>query len=387
MSNFAFLRTVNWSEMYSDCARAESYATTDPRSACFYSRRTVELLVDYLYDVLALTIPYKNDLAAKINDPAFKSKVGLGIANKLNLIRKLGNTAVHEAQPIPPRAALDTLRELHHVMLWAAFRYSTNPQPVPMKAAFDPKMAVKAAPLTRQEVAQLAAKFAAQDEAHAKALAEKDELAATQATEIKALREAVEQAQAANQQPDDRDYNEAETRDRFIDVMLAEAGWPLTDTKDREYPVTGMPNGDGKGFVDYVLWGADGLPLAIVEAKRTAKSPQVGQQQAKLYADCLEKMTGRRPVIIYTNGFEHWIWDDTGGYPPRDIQGFYTRDELELLIQRRDTRKPLIDMPIDSAIVERHYQHRAIRAIDDAFTEKQREALLVMATGSGRPVP
>ncbi|WP_145013751.1 DEAD/DEAH box helicase family protein [Mycobacterium marseillense] len=384
MSNFAFLQAVSWTGMHADCIRAESYATSDPRSACFYSRRTVEHLVNYLYDVLALPIPYKDDLAAKINDAKFKSTVGLGIATKLNLIRKLGNTAVHDAQPIPPRAALDALRELHHVMLWAAFRHSTKPQAVPIKAAFDPKIAAKAAPLTRQEVAQLAAKFAAQDEAHAKALAERDELAAQKDAEIAALREAVKAAQAANQQTDDRDYNEAETRDRFIDVMLAEAGWPLTDSKDREYPVTGMPTFDGKGFVDYVLWGIDGLPLAIVEAKRTTKSPQIGQQQAKLYADCLEQMTGRRPVIFYTNGFEHWIWDDAAGYPPREVQGFYSRDELELMIQRRQTRKALTDMPIDSAIVERHYQQRAIRAIGDAFTAKQRQALLVMATGAGK---
>ena len=145
-----------------------------------------------------------------------------------------------------------------------------------------------------------------------------------------------------------------------------------------------MPTQDGIGFVDYVLWGADGLPLAIVEAKRTTKSPQLGQQQAKLYADCLEAMTGRRPVIFYTNGYEHWIWDDAAGYPPREVQGFYTRNELELLIHRRHARKSLTDTVIDSAIVERHYQHHAIRAIDDAFTVKQREALLVMATGAGK---
>lgn len=384
MSNFAFLQAVGWPEMHADCARAESYATSDPRSACFYSRRTVELVVEYLYDVLALRIPYKNDLAAKINDSKFKSKVGVGIATKLNLIRKLGNIAVHDARPIPPRAALDTLRELHHVMLWAAFRYSTKPQAVPMKAAFDPQIAAKAAPLSRQEVAKLAAKFAAQDEAHAKALAQKDELAAQKDAEIAELREAVKQAQTANQQTDDRDYDEADTRDRFIDVMLGEAGWPLADTKDREYPVTGMPGPVGKGFVDYVLWGQDDLPLAVVEAKRTSKSPQVGQQQAKLYADCLEQMTGRRPVIFYTNGFDHWMWDEAGGYPPREIQGFYTRDELELMIQRRVTRKSLTDIPVDSAIVERHYQQRAIRAIDAALTGKEREALLVMATGSGK---
>lgn len=102
------------------------------------------------------------------------------------------------------------------------------------------------------------------------------------------------------------------------------------------------PNAEGKGFVDYVLWGADGLPLAVVEAKRTSKSPEVGQQQAKLYADCLERQFGRRPVIFYTNGAdEHRIWDDAGGYPPRETQGFYTRDELDLLIQRRQTKLAL----------------------------------------------
>lgn len=383
MTNFRFLNAVDWPTIRDDCARAESYLSTDPRSACFYARRAVEQLVDHLYDILDLAVPYQNDLSARINDATFRAKTSVGIGQKLNLIRKLGNTAVHEQKPTPPHAALTVLRELHHVMVWAAYHYSTNPQAVPLKAVFDPKLAAKAAPLTHEEVAQLAAKFAAQDEAHNKALAEKDELAAAKDAEIAALREAIQKAQAANQ-PDDRDYSEAQTRDTFIDLLLGEVGWALDDQRDREFEVTGMPNPEGKGFVDYVLWGADGLPLAVVEAKRTSKSPQVGQQQAKLYADCLEAMTGRRPVIFYTNGYEHWIWDDAAGYPPRQVQGFYTRDELELMIQRRTTRQPLADAAIDSTIVERHYQHRAIRAIDQAFTDKGREALLVMATGSGK---
>lgn len=384
MSNFSFLKSVGWQEIHSDCARAESYATSDPRAACIYSRRAVEQLVDYLYAVLALPVPYKEDLSARINDAAFRAKVGNGIAQKLNLIRKLGNTAAHDQRQIPPRAALDAMRELHHVAVWAAFHYSTNPQAVPLKSPFNPALAAKAAPLTREEVAKLAAKFEAQHEAHAKELAEKDALSAAKDAEIAQLREAIKKAQAANQEVDDRDYSEEETRDRFIDVLLAEAGWPLNEERDREFKVTGMPYGDGVGYVDYVLWGANGLPLGIVEAKRTTKSPQLGQQQAKLYADCLEAMTGRRPVIFYTNGYEHWIWDDAAGYPPREVQAFYTRDELELMVQRRQTRLPLTDAPIDSAIVDRHYQHRAIRAIDDAFTAKQRDALLVMATGAGK---
>lgn len=194
MSNFDFLTTVSWPEIFADCTKAESYALSDPRSACFYSRRAVEHLVDYLYDVLRLPFPYQNDLSARINDARFKAKVGAGIATKLNLIRKLGNHAVHDQKPIPPRAALDALRELHHVMVWAAFHHSTNPQAVPLKAEFDPALAQKAAPLTRAEVAELAKKFEQQDEAHAKALAEKDELAAAKDAEITELREQIKAA-------------------------------------------------------------------------------------------------------------------------------------------------------------------------------------------------
>jgi type I restriction enzyme, R subunit len=383
MGNFGFLKAVDWPEIYGDCARAESYATSDPRSACFYSRRSAEQLIDFLYDILGLPVPYKTDLAAKVNDTGFQSKVGMGIVAKLNLIRKLGNFAVHDTKQIPPRAALDSLKELHHVMLWAAFRYSTAPQAVPMKSRFEPALAAKAAPLSRDEIAALAAKFKAQDEARAKALAEKDELAAAKDAEIAELRAQIKAAQAANTATDDRDYSEAETRDRYIDVLLNEAGWPLSDARDREFEVSGMPN-NGVGYADYVLWGAEGLPLAVVEAKRTTVNADQGQQQAKLYADCLEKMMARRPVIFYTNGYEHWLWDDAAGYPPRQVQGFFTADELELMIARRTGRQSLLDAAIDSAIVERHYQIHAIRRIGKEFTNKKREALLVMATGSGK---
>lgn len=116
-----------------------------------------------------------------------------------------------------------------------------------------PALAKKAAPLTREEVAQLAEKFRAQDEAHAKALAERDELAAAKDAEIADLREQIKQAQAATQKVDDRDYSEGETRDRFIDVLLAEAGWTLSEERDREFKITGMPTQDGVGYVDYVL--------------------------------------------------------------------------------------------------------------------------------------
>lgn len=382
MSNFAFAKQALPS-LFDDCARAESYLVSDPRAACVYARRVAELLVGYIYDVASLSKPYQNDLAARIAAPPFRNVVGQGIAKKLTLIRKVGNTAVHELTPVPQQTALQVMRELHHVVTWTAFHQSAAPEVVPTAAQFDPKLAAQRAPLSRDEVVQLAAKFKAQDEAYANQLAEKDELLKSRDAEIAALRAQIQAAQAASK-PDDRDYNEAQTRDLFIDLLLAESGWQLDQVNDREYEISGMPNAQGKGFVDYVLWGADGLPLAVVEAKRTKKDPRVGQQQAKLYADCLEAEFGRRPAVFYTNGYEHWLWDDAGGYPPRAVSGFYTRDELELMVQRRTSRIGLAGQPVNNAIVERPYQTRAIKAVGAAFDERQREALLVMATGSGK---
>lgn len=178
--------------------------------------------------------------------------------------------------------------------------------------------------------------------------------------------------------------SEQETRKKLIDPLLKESGFPLIKENDKEYEVQGMPNNEGIGFVDYVLWGDDGLPLAVVEAKKTIRSPKEGKQQAKLYADCLEKEFGRRPAIYYSNGYEHWFWDDTK-YPPRPVQGFHSKNELELMMQRRTNRSSLKSEKINNKIVERSYQHEAIRKVTEAFEgNNERRSLLVMATGSGK---
>ncbi|CAH0230361.1 DEAD/DEAH box helicase family protein [Rhodococcoides fascians] len=382
MGNFDFVRHAMPS-LHDDCARAESYLASDPRSACFYSRRVVEELVNYLYDVLSLPTPYRDDLAAKISDTSFKAQVPQGVAQKLTMIRRIGNTAVHDNRQIRPDVSSAVLRELFHVIVWASYHHSPHPAVVPLQAQFDPALAAKAAPLSRQDVARLAEKFAEQDAENARQLAERDERLVAHEDEITALRSQIAAAQAAAG-PDTRDYDEAASRDLFIDLLLHEAGWALDQARDREYEVSGMPNNQSQGFVDYVLWGEDGLPLAVVEAKRTSSSPEVGQQQAKLYADCLETQFGRRPVIFYSNGYEHRIWDDASGYPPRETQGFYTKDELELLVQRRQTKLELTNAQVNTDISGRPYQVRAIKAVAGAFDRKQREALLVMATGSGK---
>ncbi|MBW7894872.1 MAG: DEAD/DEAH box helicase family protein [Opitutaceae bacterium] len=384
MSNFAFLRN-EWPEVYASANRAEALATDDPRAACFYARRTLELLVHWLYKYDAnLRLPYQDNLSALLHEPTFRQVAGEAVFNKARVIVTLGNRAVHHHRPIPGGDALTALKELYHIGHWLVYTYATGPKPAPAQA-FDPAVlprpAAAAAPQSAAQLQKLSAELATRDEKLVTLLADKAALDA----ELVKLRAEVAAAKQANaSRPDTHDYSEAETRDTFIDLLLKEAGWPLDQPRDREYEVTGMPNKQGTGYVDYVLWGDDGKPLGLVEAKRTKRDARVGQQQAKLYADSLEQRFGQRPVIFYTNGYEHWIWDDRS-YPPRAVQGFYKKTELELLIQRRSMRKKLADAPINEDIVARHYQTRAIRRMGEAFEQdNDRKALIVMATGAGK---
>ena len=383
MSQFAFLER-EWPAVFDSASRAEASVHGDPRTACFYARRTLELAVHWAYKHdAALRLPYRENLSALIHEPSFKQAAGEAVFSKARMINTLGNRAVHGHRAVPEADALAALRELFHVVYWFARIYARAGRPAPA-LAFDPVALPRPAAVeqkTAEHLRTLGDGLRERDEKLATLLVDKDTLD----EELKRLRAEVAKAKKeAAEQPDTHDYSEAETRDYFIDLLLKEAGWPLDQNRDREFEVEGMPNTQGKGFVDYVLWGDDGKPLGLVEAKRTRRDPRVGQQQAKLYADCLERQYGQRPAIFYSNGYEHWIWDDTR-YPPRRVQGFYKKAELELLIQRRETGRTLAKASIRSEIVERHYQTRAIRRIAEAFErDHDRKALLVMATGAGK---
>ncbi len=401
-SNFSFLQ-VEWPALYIEATKAELAALSDPRTACFYARRTLELAVVWLFQAEGgrsgrLQMPYKPDLSAFLFEPSFKVLVGPALHAKMDVVRRLGNNAVHSARPITAADATAVLRELFQVAFWLARNYGRNvaarPDPAlqfradllprPTNAAAEQAAAQASAQATQaalQKLATLADELAARDAA----LAAAQQKTAALDAELAQLRAEVAAAKAANTAtPDTHDYNEAETRDLYIDLLLKEAGWKLDQARDREYEVQGMPNNQGVGYVDYVLWGDDGKPLAVVEAKRTRRDARVGQQQAKLYADCLQNRFGQRPLIYTTNGYEHWFWDDTT-YPPRPVQGFHKKDELQLLVQRRTSAKPLAGVTINSTIVERHYQLRAIRRIGETFErDRQRKALVVMATGAGK---
>ncbi len=374
----------DWPALFEAAAKAESLANTDARASCFYARRTLELAVAWLYKHdPALRLPYQDNLSALIHEPTFRKTAGDALFTKARLIKDWGNMAVHSTKKITPVDAINTTRELFHFCYWLARTYGRTSRPDPSQR-FDINLLPKAIVAPTQTVEQLQkleTDLHAKDEHLSKLLADKAALS----EELKKLREAVAAAKKANSvEPDTHDYSEAETRKLFIDTLLKEAGWNLDPAKNFEVEVSGIPNNEGIGYVDYVLWGDDGKPLALIEAKRTTKSPTVGQQQAKLYADCLEKQYGQRPAIFYSNGYQHWLWDDLA-YPPRPVQGFYKKPELELLIQRRSSRKKLSEASINHDIIERYYQTRAVRRVGETFEiDNQRKSLLVMATGAGK---
>lgn len=196
--------------------------------------------------------------------------------------------------------------------------------------------------------------------------------------------------------------SEAETRKIYIDLYLSEAGWDVLEPNSKtvlpsgkevysgtvypgkaccEIPVEGMPNSSGIGFCDYVLYGNDGKPLAIVEAKKTSVEALVGQEQVKLYGNCMKEKYGYIPVLYYTNGYEIYVIDGT--YPVRKVMAFHTNEELQYMLQKRN-KNDITDLMIRDDISGRPYQKMAITNVCERFNDKQRRALIVMATGTGK---
>jgi type I restriction enzyme R subunit len=423
-SNFGFMDVVIASGTANDlyCTRcaeiqlraknAEANIKSDPRIAGFYARNALELMVETVFDIDSWLTRPRHDatLMSLIHEQGFKQNLSSNLFPKLKLIIKIGNEAVHGKSALPQRDALQSVKELHHVLYWfvrsytpALDRQQFTVKPfdealIPQKLAIDAGLVNKAMSSIKR-VQQLEKQLADSDSVkHDEYQQQLSENAALKAANQALLEQIAKAKQSAETQLDPHDYNEAETRHYLIDALLNEAGWPLNQARDREYPVNSMPistaNPNGNGFVDYVLWGDDGTALAVVEAKRTSRSPEDGQQQAKLYADCLQKQCGVRPVIFYSNGYETRLWDDYF-YPPRKVQGFYTKDELALMIKRRTDRVSFfsddagmgkkLTAQISEEITNRHYQKTAITHILQHFElEHQRKALLVMATGTGK---
>ena len=386
-SQYALIAS-QWPELHAEALRVEQCALSDPRTACFYARRTIELLVEWVYENDSqLQRPWgEPSLSQLIHAHDFRYLVGVQTLGRVQMIKNLGNEAVHRSEPMRVAASVPVASELFHVLRWLALTYGRDREAA-RAARFDKALLPKApqenaaSNQTREQLQELANQLVERDR-QLRDAREENEASRQELERLRLEITAQRKANEADAKPE-ADTTEYETRKLYIDCYLREAGWEHGQSCTHEHEVQGMPNATGTGYVDYVLWGDDGKPLALVEAKRSSRDAMEGQRQAELYANCLEKRYSQRPLIFLSNGYRHRLWDDLR-YPPREVQGFYKKDELETLIRRREIRQPLAQATISASIAGRYYQQRAIRAICESLEQGRLKALLVQATGTGK---
>ncbi len=375
-TNFDYLLSKEeYQEFALQAVEAEKSIAISPATCAILTRRALELAVRFVYSYDAeLELPYQDNLSSLIHEHTFRGIIEPRLFPMLKYVIRLGNVAVHTNSNIKRDEAVIALRDLFEFCDWVDYSYSKEY----LERFFDESI-LATGEEKRIKAEELNALY--------ESLSSKDKKLAQVLQENATLREQMSATRKYHNQI--REFHidvisEAETRKRYIDVELKEAGWIIGQNCTVEEPVAGMPNATGVGYVDYVLWGKDNLPLAVVEAKKASKDTIVGSQQAKLYADCLQNKYNQRPLIFTTNGFEHFYTNDVCGYPRREVSGFFTQDELQLEIDRRKSRISLDGIEISDKITNRPYQKEAVTAVCDAIMKKHRKMLIVQATGSGK---
>ncbi len=378
MTNFEFLGNIADYALFASAAiEAEKVFATSPAMCAVGCRKALELAVKWVYSAdNTISMPYKDNLQSLIHEPSFRFALDSQTWGKLPFIIRLGNLSVHTEKAVNNADALLALGSLFEFIEWVDYCYGADyverhfdPALIPTaKVVIDTKKIKEQESLIEQkesEIKELQAKIA---EISAKLTSEKEE-----------------KQESRSFSP--ADLSEFMTRKIYIDVDLKFMGWKFGGNDAdvwEEYEVNDMNGVPGqKGYCDYVLFGRDGLPLAVIEAKRTSKDPNIGRKQVSLYADCLERKFGRRPMMFTSNGFETYFWDD-GSSPQRKVSGFFTKSDLEKLMNRREARKKLGTISINDKITDRYYQKAAIRAVCEHIEQGFRKALLVMATGTGK---
>lgn len=368
MSNFTpYLSIPSFAAFAPIAESAEKILSIDPAACVLNCRRAMEAAVKWMYAVDgSLVMPWDDKLVTLINTEEFRGIVDEQLIFRLDFIRRMGNNAAHGGKVITREQAVLCLQNLFVFFDFLAYCYGENYT----EHTFNPALlAEQSAQPTPPAV----------DEDAARKL---DALIKENA----ALKEQLTQRREQQHQtyvPKPLEISEYKTRKLYIDAMLQDAGWVEGKNWLNEVKLPGMPNKSETGYADYVLYGDDGKALAIVEAKRSCVDPAVGRQQAKLYADIIEKQQGRRPVIFLTNGFETKI--DDGQYPERKCAAIWSKRDLEKLFNLLRMRTHLDNIVVDENIAGRYYQENAIKAVCNTFDARnRRKALLVMATGSGK---
>ncbi len=378
MCNFTFLTLKTEYAMFAPAAaEAERVFSTSPAMCAVGCRKALELAVKWVYAAdNTMQMPYKDNLQSLIHEPSFRFALDSKTWEKLPFIIKLGNLAVHTERSISADDALISLRSLFEFLQWVEYCYGSDYK----ERAFDEKLIPSEKAVIDVKKAKEQESLLEEKNAEIEALCKQIQEMSAQYTAKKGQNQQLRTFTAES-------LSEFETRKHYIDIDMKWMGWRF-DGKDadvwEEYPVDGMAGVTGQtGYADYVLFGRDGLPLAVVEAKRSCKDPNTGRRQAMLYADCLERKFGRRPMMFTTNGFETYFWDDQSG-PQRAVSGIFSKADLQKLMNRRAERLELLSVPIDDAITDRYYQKEAIRAVCERIEQGFRKHLLVMATGTGK---
>ena len=381
MANFDFLTyDTNYSAFSQMAIQAELQYNKNTVFSAFAARKSLEQAVKWMYSVDPdLHKPYDDSIQVLVHESSFVNAVPSNIRHDIQLVIKVGNSGVHDTLSVEKKYVLLSLKALFNFLNWLDYTYGSDYKQRTFSEDAIPKNKVV-----------VAIKKPSQDELQKY----KDEIDSKDNT-IEELKKQLAQALASIQnnkvhssnKPDLKveDLSEFQTRKMFIDEDLKTLGWRIDQVQvAEEYKVDDMEGIPGKtGYIDYVLFGKDGSPLAVVEAKKTTKDPNIGKQQAVLYADCLERKFGRRPFIFYTNGFETFFWDDTQ-YAPRTVSMIFAMEDLQKLMDRRNLLCDLNTVKINTDISGRPYQMKAIRSICAEMEKKIRKFLLVMATGTGK---
>ena len=377
---------------------AERYAYSDPPSCLLKVRSLLEQMVECIYVEQRLPRPDRAGLNDLMLQAMFEDLVPLVVRGKMHALRIRGNKAAH-GEPVQRATIEPLLRHAHDVAAW--FFITFDGGRLAGAGSFTPPPVVPLDEQTKGEIKrekkELAEELARQEARLQQVLVELEQERAKRDAEVRAAKEELSELKAIGvRAATDLKFSEAQTRRFLIDTALVDAGWNVgpkgvdTEHVGQEVLLHGVPNNDtGDGYADYVLWGDDGLPLAVVEAKKTAKSAEQGRTQSWTYATALERKHGRRPVMFYTNGIDIWIWDDgvpCAGTPPppRKIYGFYSKDSLEYLHFQRGNKEQLELVAPNKDIAGRMYQIEAIKRVTERFSEGHRRVLIAQATGTGK---
>jgi len=377
MSNFEFLKKDNSYKIFADaCIEAEQLMNVSYSATVTFVRKALELAVKWVYaNDAELRMPPQINLASLIKGKKFKDILPYNMSGLLSYIHQLGNKAVHSGRVITREEAVLSLRNLFSFTAWIDYSYSRYYSDV----EFDESILGETDKIIKVQ---------SEKDKLSKQLAEINKKLEELSNENQALRKENEEKRKVNEK--EREYkideiSEIETRKRYIDLIIENEGWTIGEDCMPEVEILGVSTPSGKGKADYVLYGDNGVPLAVIEAKKLDIDPLIGKNQAKEYADALEKKYDVRPIIFFTNGLDYYIWDDLN-YPERQVSSIYSKKDLEKLIFRRGNKKPLknVSTDIKDEITNRVYQKEAVVRVTEALEKGYRKMLLVMATGSGK---